>query len=85
MKGTVMCLAVPAEIIELKENDVAVMDLAGVRRDVSIMLVDGVAVGDFVLVHAGFAIEKIDPAEARRTGDLLTELARLEEGLDEVP
>lgn len=85
MKGTVMCLAVPAEIIELKENDVAVMDLAGVRRDVSIMLVDGVAVGDFVLVHAGFAIEKIDPDEARRTGDLLTELARLEEGLDEVP
>lgn len=79
-----MCLAVPAEIVEMKENDIAVIEIGGARKDVSVMLVDDVRAGDFVLVHAGFAIEKIDAGEAQKTTDLLLELARLEEGLDEV-
>lgn len=73
-----MCLAVPAEVLELKEDELALIDIGGVRKDVSLMLVDGVEVGDFVLVHAGFAIEKIDEDEARRTLELLGEAARLD-------
>ncbi|RJP27727.1 MAG: HypC/HybG/HupF family hydrogenase formation chaperone [Actinobacteria bacterium] len=74
-----MCLAVPAEVLELKENELALIDIGGVRKDVSLMLVDGVEAGDYVLVHAGFAIEKIDKDEARKTLELLEEAARLNE------
>ena len=74
-----MCLAVPAEVLEKKDNDLALIEIGGVRKDVSLMLVDGVDVGDYVLVHAGFAIEKIDKDEADKTMQLLEELARLEE------
>lgn len=76
-----MCLAVPAEIVELKEGCVAVIDVGGVRRDISVMLVDDAVPGDFVLVHAGFAIEKIDAAEAAATMRILEEWA----GSDEIP
>lgn len=76
-----MCLAVPAEVLELKEDDLALIEIGGVRKDVSLMLVDGVEPGDYVLVHAGFAIEKIDENEARKTLELLEEVARLENGM----
>lgn len=81
-----MCLAIPAKVIELEEPGLAVIEIGGVRKPVSLMLVDGVAVGDYVLVHAGFAIEKVDEAEAAKTMDLLQELARLEQeaGFDEI-
>ena len=72
-----MCLAVPAEVLELKKDELALIDIGGVRKDVSLMLVDGVEVGDYVLVHAGFAIEKIDADEARKTLELLEEAAGL--------
>jgi len=62
-----MCLAVPAEVMETRENELALIEIGGVRKEISLMLVDGVEVGDFVLVHAGFAIEKINEGEARRT------------------
>ena len=75
-----MCVAVPAEIVEIKEFDVAVIDIGGARKNVSLMLIDGVEVRDFVLVHAGFAIDKIDEQEAQTTMALLEELA----GLDEI-
>ena len=74
-----MCLAVPAEVLELKENDMALTELGGVRKDVSLMLVDDVEAGDYVLVHAGFAIEKIDKAEAEKTLELFEEIARLDD------
>jgi hydrogenase expression/formation protein HypC len=76
-----MCLAVPAEVLELKEDGLALIEIGGVRKDVSLMLVDDVEAGDYVLVHAGFAIEKIDEYEAQKTLELLEEVARLEEGL----
>jgi hydrogenase expression/formation protein HypC len=81
-----MCLAIPAKVIELEEHGLAVIEIGGVRKPVSLMLVDGVAVGDYVLVHAGFAIEKVDEDEANKTMDLLQELARLEQeaGFDEI-
>ncbi|MBN2025678.1 MAG: HypC/HybG/HupF family hydrogenase formation chaperone [Actinobacteria bacterium] len=73
-----MCLAVPAEVLDLKEDELALVDIGGVRMDISLMLVDGVEAGDYVLVHAGFAIEKIDADEARKTLELLEEAARLQ-------
>lgn len=74
-----MCLAVPAEVLELKENEMALTELGGVRKEVSLMLVDDVEAGDYVLVHAGFAIEKIDKVEAEKTLKLFEEIAKLDE------
>ena len=76
-----MCLAIPAEVIEILENDLAVIEAGGAKKRISVSLVDGVQVGDYVLVHAGFAIDIVDEQEAKKTMELLEELARL----DEVP
>lgn len=61
-----MCLAVPLKVIEIK-GDTAVVERGGVSRKVRIDLLRSVDVGDYVLVHAGIAIERIDPEEADRT------------------
>ena len=61
-----MCLAVPSKIIEIDEQ-VAKVEVDGVVRDASIMLLDDVGIGDYVIVHAGFAISKVDEAAALRT------------------
>lgn len=79
-----MCLAVPSEVVEILENNIALVDVGGARRRISVSLVDDVSIGDYVLVHAGFAIEKVDKVEAMKTMELFEELARLT-GLDEVP
>ncbi len=71
-----MCLAVPSRIVEIKEN-VATVDVDGVTREASLMLLDNVAVGDYVIVHAGFAIERIDEAVARQTLADMREMVRL--------
>ncbi len=79
-----MCLAVPAEVIEILDNDLVTIDVGGAKSRINVSLVDGVSVGDFVLVHAGFAIEKVDETEARKTMELFEQLEQLA-GLDEVP
>lgn len=68
-----MCLAVPAKIVD-KVDLLATIEISGVTRKVSLMLLPDAQIGDFVLVHAGFAIQKIDEEEAERTMELLTEL-----------
>jgi hydrogenase expression/formation protein HypC len=68
-----MCLAVPAKIIKT-EDMLATVEIGGVTRPVSLMLLPEAVVGDYVLVHAGFAIQKVDEEEARRTAELLKEL-----------
>jgi hydrogenase expression/formation protein HypC len=73
-----MCLAVPAKIID-QTDLLATVEIGGVRRKVSMMLLPDVKLGEFVLVHAGFAIQSIDEAEAQRTLALFEELATLEE------
>ena len=70
-----MCLAVPAKVIELLEDDYALIDLGGVRNRVSLALVDGVKVGDYVIVHTGFAITRLDVEEAEKTLALFAEIA----------
>ena len=73
-----MCLAIPSEIIEIKDK-MATIDLAGVRREVSLLLLpEEVSVGEFVLVHAGFAIHKIDREAAEETLKLIAEIAEKE-------
>ena len=71
-----MCLALPARIVALVDADNAIVDLGGVRKQVSITLVPEVCVGDYVIVHVGYAIGTLDEAEAQATLALCGELAR---------
>jgi hydrogenase expression/formation protein HypC len=68
-----MCLAIPARVEELLDDDMARVSLGGVA--ISLALVDGVAVGDYVIVHVGYALNRIDPEEAERTLALFAEMA----------
>jgi hydrogenase expression/formation protein HypC len=68
-----MCLGVPAKIISIEEDQATVM-VGGVEYVASLRLLPGAATGDFVIIHAGFAIEKIDPAEAEATIRLVREI-----------
>ena len=70
-----MCLAVPMQIESL-EGNLAVVDVAGARRQVSVALLENAMVGDYVLVHAGFAIHKINQHEAEETLKLLSQMGR---------
>ena len=72
-----MCLAIPAQGVELRPDDNALVDLAGVRKEISLALVEGVAVGDYVIVHVGYALNKLDPDEAEKTLKLFAELGQL--------
>lgn len=85
-----MCLGIPGQIVLIKdrENFIGSVDVAGVKRDVNIACVvdddhniDD-CVGDWVLVHVGFAMSKIDPLEAQRTLSLLQELGEIQAELD---
>jgi hydrogenase expression/formation protein HypC len=69
-----MCLAIPARVVELRSAETAVVELGGVRKEISIALVPEAAVGDYVIVHVGHAIGMIDAEEAERTLALFGEL-----------
>ena len=73
-----MCLGIPAKILETG-NGTAVVELGGVRREISVMLVDDASVGEWVIVHAGFAIEKLSEEEAAVTLALFREIADADE------
>ena len=62
-----MCLAIPTRVVELLPDSQAVVDLGGVRKTISLELVEGVAVGDYVIVHVGYALTRLDPVEAEQT------------------
>jgi hydrogenase expression/formation protein HypC len=78
-----MCLGIPGRVIERRDDaglPVGTVDFGGVRREVCLAYVaDEVAVGDYVVVHVGFAISKVDEEEARRTFEVLREMSQLEE------
>jgi hydrogenase expression/formation protein HypC len=74
-----MCLAIPSKITKI-DNHMAVIDVDGVRRQASLLLVEDAQVGDYVIVHAGFAISKIDEQAALETLALLKEAAALMDG-----
>ena len=72
-----MCLAVPMKVIEVKDRE-ATVELGGVRREANLQLLKEVKKGDYVLVHAGFVIQKLDKKEAEITLSLFKEMADLE-------
>lgn len=84
-----MCLGIPGKVVEIVdlERHLAKVEVSGVRRTVNVGLVlpDGLEIGDWVLIHVGFALSKIDDDEARRTTEFLEQLGDLYEGeLDEL-
>lgn len=68
-----MCLAIPARIVECLDDDQAVVDLDGVRKRISLALVEDVGPGDYVIVHVGYALSRLDPDEAEATLALFRE------------
>ncbi len=77
-----MCLATPMEIKEILEGGKAIVQQAGVEARVDISLLESPQVGDYVIVHAGFAIEKLDMKEAEERLKLFSKLAEVKENLD---
>ena len=69
-----MCLALPARVIALLDAEYAVVELGGVKKTVSILIVPDARVGEYVIVHVGYAIGRVDPIEAERTLALIAEL-----------
>ncbi|WP_349617084.1 HypC/HybG/HupF family hydrogenase formation chaperone [Azotobacter salinestris] len=74
-----MCLAIPVRIEELLDEQSAVACIGGLRKTINVALLDDLKVGDYVILHVGFALQKLDEAEAQRTLALLAELGRLAE------
>lgn len=72
-----MCLAVPSKVVSIDERGMALVDIMGVQRECSLALTPDVGVGDYVLVHAGYAIQRIEEQDARETLSLLAEIPDL--------
>ena len=70
-----MCLALPARVAELVGMDHAMIDLGGIRKRISIALVPEACIGDYVIVHVGYAIGLLDPEEAQATLKLFAEMS----------
>jgi hydrogenase expression/formation protein HypC len=68
-----MCLGIPGKIIEITDVTARV-DVTGTKKEVNLMLMDNVMVGDYVIIHAGFAIQKVNEREARETLQIITDL-----------
>jgi hydrogenase expression/formation protein HypC len=69
-----MCLAIPVQVVELTSGDQAIVDAGGVRKEISLALVENVEVGDYVILHVGYALQKLDEDEALRTLELFAEM-----------
>ena len=79
-----MCLAIPAKVTALEAGDMAVVAFEGVKKRISVALVDDIKVGDYVLVHVGYALHKVSEEEAMRTLALMAEAGILGEELEEM-
>ena len=69
-----MCLAIPAKVVQRLDNDQAVVEVGGVRSQISLLLVDGVNIGDYVIVHVGFAITRLDAEDAEKSLALFNDM-----------
>ncbi len=72
-----MCLAIPAEVISI-DQDNALVSLGGIKKQISLTLVEDVKVGDYLLIHVGYALSKISPDEAQKTLELFAEAGMLD-------
>ena len=77
-----MCLAIPSKIVSI-QNSMAMLDVDGVKREASLLLLEDAQVDDYVIVHAGFAIKKVDESAALETIELLKEAAAFVENQEE--
>jgi hydrogenase expression/formation protein HypC len=69
-----MCLAIPVRVVQIIGAEQALVDVGGVRKEISLALVDHVAIGDYVILHVGYALQKLDPEEAEKTLALFAEM-----------
>ena len=69
-----MCLGIPMKVIKINDG-LGIVELGGVKREISLQLVEDIKIGDYVIIHAGFAIQKLNEEEAEETLSLLRELA----------
>ena len=74
-----MCLAIPARIEELTTPGNAIVNLGGVRKEISLALINDATVGDYVIVHVGYALQKLDEEEALRTLEMFAEMGQIDE------
>ena len=79
-----MCLAVPAKITRLLDGDRAKASIGGIVKEISVALVDDVAPGDYVILHVGYALSRVDEAEAERTLALMAQDGTLAEVQNEI-
>lgn len=73
-----MCLAIPVRVDEIIDQDTAIADIGGVRKEINVSLILGLEVGDYVILHVGYALNKLDKDEAEKTLKLFSELNDLE-------
>ncbi len=78
-----MCLAIPACVEQLVAEDNAIVNLGGVRKEISLALVENIKVGDYVIVHVGYALQKLDSLEAEQTLRMFNEISKLTDEIDQ--
>ncbi|MDY3115707.1 MAG: HypC/HybG/HupF family hydrogenase formation chaperone [Sutterella sp.] len=66
-----MCLAIPGQITQVSTNDMAICNIGGIEKEVNVALIEAPSAGDWVIVHVGFALNRIDEDEAQRTIEAL--------------
>ena len=71
-----MCLALPAQITQILDNDRAIINLGGITKEISIALLDEVAEGDYVIIHVGYALTRLDEQEAQKTLSLFAQMLK---------
>lgn len=69
-----MCLAIPAQITKLLDNQRAIVSIGGVTKEISVALLESISIGDYVILHVGFALVKLDEMEAKKTLDLFSQM-----------
>lgn len=74
-----MCLAIPAQVEQLTAENHAIVNLGGVRKEISLALVENIVPGDYVIVHVGYALQKLDQIEAERTLALFSEMSAMDD------
>jgi hydrogenase expression/formation protein HypC len=79
-----MCLAIPARIEALTTPGNAIVNLGGVQKEISLALIDDAVVGEYVIVHVGYALQKLDQDEAERTLAMFAEMGQLDELQEEL-
>jgi hydrogenase expression/formation protein HypC len=78
-----MCLAIPVKVEKILADDIAIVDIGGVKKEISVALIDDLVIGDFVIMHVGYALNKIDPDEAEKTLALFEEMGVLEQAISD--